>query len=511
MVGLINSTACKIPLRDKSIHMVVTSPPYWGLRDYGLPGRVWGGEMGCGHVWGDTNRGRDHGTRHGKGNKSTLTGGKQVYDTLESHAYSNSQFCQLCGAWRGCLGLEPTPEMYIQHIVQVFREIRRVLRDDGTLWLNLGDSYANQGGHSSPGKTAQVGNTKAGHALLGSQSPPPGLKPKDLIGIPWRVAFALQADGWWLRSDIIWSKTNPMPESVTDRPTKAHEYLFLLSKSARYFYDADAVREGDQVYTRKAGGYHGRDGRNASRFGGKGGFGDSDVTTVGRNRRTVWTLPTKPYKGAHFATYPPALVEPCIKAGISERGVCPECGGPWERVVKKEFVPQEDVSAAKGVRGHGDTKEQPFDGWDGFPRGTNEVITTGWRPTCAHYPGADLWQEYPRQDKDESDDGYAQRMEPIRQERQRLLTLWEPMETVPATVLDPFVGSGTTLVVARQLGRNGIGLDLSFDYLSQQARKRLELDKLAAWQHGAEILPAPLEGLPLFVPAPRPEQAGMEL
>jgi DNA modification methylase len=148
-----------------------------------------------------------------------------------------------------------------------------------------------------------------------------GLKPKDLVGIPWRVAFALQADGWYLRSDIIWSKPNPMPESVTDRPTKAHEYMFLLTKSPRYYYDADAIREDGPSYTRKAGGYEEHYKQGASRFGGKGGFGDSDVTTYGRNKRTVWEIATQPYPEAHFSTYPEKLVEPCILAGCPQDGV----------------------------------------------------------------------------------------------------------------------------------------------------------------------------------------------
>jgi hypothetical protein len=175
------------------------------------------------------------------------------------------------------------------------------------------------------------------------QEIPEGLKPKDLCGIPWRVAFALQADGWWLRSDIIWSKPNPMPESVTDRPTKAHEYLFLLTKSARYYYDADAVREGFESsdHSPRTSGINPDNlGRN-DRGTGRAFFGNPS----GRNRRTVWHIATAPYSGAHFATYPPALVEPCIKAGTSERGVCPECGAPWERVVEKT---KEDVH--NGIR-----------------------------------------------------------------------------------------------------------------------------------------------------------------
>ena len=247
-------------LPDQSVHTCVTSPPYFGLRDYGMAGQI---------------------------------------------------------------GLEDTPDAFVARLVDVFREVRRVLRDDGTLWLNLGDSYwsstATQGrnedkAHGAIGGTAKLiagGSSTYKRTAL-------GLKHKDLIGIPWRVAFALQADGWYLRQDIIWHKPNPMPESVTDRCTKAHEYLFLLSKSARYFFDAEAIKEqgagqrdwneatrGDGNDWRAKGGAGSRAARGPSGFG----------TPETRNRRSVWTVATKPYAGAHFATFPPDLIEPCILAG----------------------------------------------------------------------------------------------------------------------------------------------------------------------------------------------------
>ena len=245
-------------LEAGTVQTCVTSPPYWGLRDYGAEGQM---------------------------------------------------------------GLEETPDAYVAGMVEVFREVRRVLRDDGTLWLNLGDSYA--GGPSTALGRNDAGNDCGGGGNLeGSGNPGRqgairvrhGLKPKDLCGIPWRVAFALQADGWYLRSDIIWHKPNPMPESVTDRPTKAHEYVFLMSKSARYFYDADAIKE--EAARERSG--------NTERHCHDGTRGRSDhlgasipwVNTDGtRNKRSVWTITTKPYPGAHFAVMPTDLVEPCIKAG----------------------------------------------------------------------------------------------------------------------------------------------------------------------------------------------------
>jgi DNA modification methylase len=287
----------------------VTSPPYWGLRDYG-------------------------------------TGDGQI-------------------------GLEATPELYVERMVAVFREVWRVLRGDGSVWLNLGDSYANdlKWGGSSGGKHVMDGQTGEEGYRIRRET---GLKPKDLVGIPWRVAFALQADGWYLRSDIIWSKPNPMPESVTDRPTKAHEYLFLLSKRPRYFYDADAIREPHTGGTH--GGAHAPGMVNGAKIAAtqNGGVESSRLglnlsDPAGRNRRSVWTIPTEPFPEAHFATYPQALVRPCILAGSA----------------------------------------------------------------------------------------------------------------VGDTVLDPFIGSGTTALVARKHGRRCIGIDLSAEYLGIAARRLQQLSLFA--------------------------------
>lgn len=251
-------------LPDKSVNTCVTSPPYYGLRDYGNDGQI---------------------------------------------------------------GLEETPEAFVQKLVEVFREVKRVLRDDGTLWLNLGDSYARNPakvgkGHPKIGKQA----TNNG-SLNKYQSPIPiGLKEKDLIGIPWRVAFALQADGWYLRQDIIWHKPNPMPESVTDRCTKAHEYIFLLSKSPRYYFDSEAMKEEAEtngkrpsLESRYLKGEPKRHGLAGAAAVGAGGFGVDENGK--RNKRSVWTVTTKPFKDAHFATYPEDLIVPCIKAGCPIGGI----------------------------------------------------------------------------------------------------------------------------------------------------------------------------------------------
>ena len=213
------------------------------------------------------------------------------------------------------LGLEDTPEEFVESLVKVFKEINRVLRDDGTVWLNLGDSY------SSGGRTTTTNQTLRGDKDYGVTRPKPskGIKPKDLIGIPWRVAFALQADGWYLRQDIIWHKPNPMPESVRDRCTKAHEYIFLLSKNAKYYFDNEAIKEDSKSAGKKSAGFKGRQG-GAEYHATGGGIGSEEKVYNKKNKRSVWTVTTKPYSEAHFATYPPDLIQPCVLAGCPEGG-----------------------------------------------------------------------------------------------------------------------------------------------------------------------------------------------
>lgn len=279
---LAQASAHRIPLRDESIQCVVTSPPYWGLRSYsGEQAFVWGGEQHA-HEWGDSAR-SGGGKQDAEGKRWQHTGGG-----VSGHGASPSSTCA-CGAWYGALGLEPTPELYVEHMVEVFREVRRVLRKDGTLWLNLGDSYLAQQGSGFNGNKR--------NEYRANNNPvkrPPGLKPKDLAGIPWMVAFALRADGWYLRSDIIWSKANPMPESVTDRPTKSHEYLFLLAKSPRYFYDADAIREPAEYGRREeAASWHDKADSGVASVRVKGSTRGGDPST-GRNARTVWNIGFQP-------------------------------------------------------------------------------------------------------------------------------------------------------------------------------------------------------------------------
>ena len=546
-------------LPAESVHCVVTSPPYWGLRDYGISDQ---------------------------------------------------------------LGLEPTPEQYVENMVAVFREVKRVLRSDGTVWLNLGDSYAATASARDTARNMSITQKQEARAA-GLDVPraefgnvkrdiPFGLKPKDLVGIPWRVAFALQqpyytgtirneADrvwlaamidaegciyvhrrqaglsngqgyvrkndthgaglevsntseaivqrcmeitgrgsisrqdkdrrqplyrwnlrtnecrdvlreiyphlvakkqqariaigcpasgekaeaaflaiqglhhgsgttvdfpapesmwepGWYLRSDVIWSKPNPMPESVTDRPTKSHEYLFLLTKSPRYFFDADAVREPHAEPTGSGGwqsmarngesGWHARYPKqkvDASR-------NDKESANAyqygsGRNIRTVWTVATQPYPGAHFAVFPEKLIEPCILAGTSERGVCPECGAPWVR----ETDGGEGTYATRKALGHDKPQNMVVGEHPGNHRGLHPAgmthdldpapkVTTGWRPSCRCDPNLGI-----------------------------------TTAAVPATVLDPFGGSGTTARVANRLSRRAILIDLNPDYLKQQMDRNRDL------------------------------------
>ncbi len=309
-------------LQDASVHCCVTSPPYWGLRDYGTA--EWnGGLPDCDHVY-------NHGVQGKTGRRSDRTFTAQA-------VYKHD--CRKCGATRidKQLGLERTPEEYVAAMVAVFREVRRVLRPDGSCWINLGDSYANTGGaERRMSLKSTIGRSHGGQGEVLYHAPsasfgipskeiPANLKPKDLVGIPWRVAFALQADGWYLRSDIIWHKPNPMPESVTDRPTKAHEYLFLLTKSERYAYDAAAIAEPAGIDS-AARYLRGRSDVHKYADGGPGGqticrsmdhmLENPDT----RNKRTVWSVTSEPYAEAHFAVMPTALVEPCVMAGCPEGG-----------------------------------------------------------------------------------------------------------------------------------------------------------------------------------------------
>ena len=565
-------------LPDESVQMVVTSPPYWGLRKYSGIEQVliWGN-------LGDFTPCKKHSDRW-------------LVKILWRAWTRGGVFSRDRKSWIGGYGLEPTPEMYIEHTIEILREIRRVLRSDGVCFLNLGDSYSSgltmfsktvriketlnieeldyvatelskhlpnmRGGDTrgvkegegslspvlyegiqeglldtsedksreaaagsllssqqsgirpqGPGATTktqggsdnslrrevpvlrgnrtevpndrphkrrgQEGKNKISRDAGDNQTPqetelaegrlspsllelqrsnwtlgklsslriseadipthlatyfepiPNILKPKDMCLIPFRVAIAAQEDGWWVRSVIIWSKPNPMPESVADRPTESHEYILMLTKSAKYYWDADAVREDGPTYTRQASGYKTDDYLKAHPGGAQGAFFNHNVTTTGRNIRTVWEFPTQPFPDAHFAVFPEKLPEICIKAATPEVGCCSKCGSPDERIVEKgEINERKTRDNTLGVYPDRKTVSR----LNSVDMETIPKTTIGWKPTC------------------------------------KCNSIKPP---VPSLVLDPFAGASTTLVVAKRLGRNGIGYELSEEYCRLGA-KRIE-------------------------------------
>lgn len=427
---------------DESVDTVITSPPYWGLRDYGGGGKVWGNHL-CirdddtyvNHEWEGYTRPSEN-TR--KNNNSLQL--KSAYWEPQEQA-----FCKHCDAWFGQLGLEPTPEQYVKNMVKVFDEVKRILKPEGTLWLNLGDSYCAGTRKTGKGDSMHDGDLRGKSGLRNQASG--HLKNKDLVGIPWRVAFALQEAGWWLRQDIIWAKPNCMPESVKDRCTKNHEYMFLLTKSQNYYFDHEAIKEpvtGSSKPDKKAYAFKygdddswAKDG-DISRKSKATGIAEArtkEYTT--RNKRSVWWVGPKPFPEAHFAVFPIELIEPCVLAGTSEHGCCSECGASWKRVVKRRGTEQDStLQQFKGMEiKHANPKRG---GQRANANGTvpsyipSSYDTKGWEPTC---------------DCDTTD-------------------------TIPAVVFDPFGGAGTTAIAAIKHGRNAILTELSPDYV-KIAEKRI--------------------------------------
>ena len=361
-------------LPDNLVQTVVTSPPYFSLRDYGVPGQI---------------------------------------------------------------GLEATPEEFIEKLVEVFREVKRVLRHDGTLWVNMGDSYAGSGkGAGGKQEYLHRGIPSGGYTS-------DKLKPKNLMGMPWKLAFALQADGWNLRSEIIWHKPTAMPESVTDRPTKAHEHIFLLSKNERYFYDGQAIAESYSETSH--GGNISRGGQKQIELG-----RNVRSSTLGptalqsgrttRNKRTVWTIASQPYSEAHFATFPPKLIEPCILAGTSPRA-CELCGTPWERVTEREETPDHIKAQFEASRKRTSENTGRTDGHTNYkPHYTRAILGEHMHPTCRC---------------DNTGSGKC-------------------------IVLDPFIGSGTTALVALRHGRQYLGIELNPAYIAL-AEKRIAYVQQNLW------------------------------
>jgi DNA modification methylase len=387
-------------LQSGSVHMVCTSPPYWNLRDY-QTGSWEGGDPLCDH--------------RGPPMASISTGLRDLSRTINEGDTLRSAFmpwkngvCGKCGARRidQQIGSEDTPEEFVQSMVGVFREVRRVLRSDGTCFLNLGDTWLDDGNQ--------------------------GL-------IPTRVAIALIEDGWTCRQDIIWHSTNKMPESVTNRCSKSHEHIFLLTKGSEYYFDSEAIKveakseykssdfipksQKDQKDSTK---------RTAATGASKNGRSNAVVSDMA-NKRDVWIVPIKGYKGAHFAAFNPQLITPCILAGTSEYGCCSLCGVPWHRVVKKERYATRPGNDTKVVDEDGERLDNKQIGNRDPERHCTRTTTVGWSPGC-----------------------------PCK------------AEVVPCTVLDPFVGSGTSVSTSISLGRRGIGIDLNEKYLAELAIPRIE-------------------------------------
>lgn len=497
-------------LTASSVHCCITSPPYWGLRDYKTEPLVWGGVPECEHEW---NEGAAI-SRSGGTSASTLgvaSGGHAMSPEARERSTTSrfveappAQYCP-CGAWRGSLGLEPTIELYLAHMVEVFQAVKRVLRDDGTCWVNLGDSYSassTHGGDDKRGPMDSAATQKAQRAWI-SDDLPAG----NLCQMPTRFALAMQADGWILRSRIIWAKGisfcdsysgSVMPESVNGwrwercreiarptiisgldkstyetvaiethrrnpndstrgnnadwsdcpgcpkcepnggyvlrkgswRPTSAYEEILMFAKMGSYYCDAEAVREGSSENTHSRGLKRDPPSDRAG-VGHEGWVGsmNRDDEITGRNLRNVWCINPQPFSLAHFATFPEKLIEPIIKAATSDRGVCPECGAPWCRVVESERIATRPTDT--DVKHSGIPVQQVWGNRD-HGRHLKESTTLGWRASCACINGQD----------------------------------------VPATILDPFLGSGTTALVSKKLGRGCIGIELNADY-AEMARKRV--------------------------------------
>jgi len=497
---------------ENSIDLVVTSPPYWGLRDYGVETiRVWGGLTECEHEWGEslpaTKSGHKNIGFEERSQQNYRGGGHKIVTIAEKHIPSESgQFCSKCGAWRGSLGLEPHPQLYIDHLVEICREIRRVLKPSGTFWLNIGDTYyGGSGWKRDKNQTSKLEGGLQFHGPLRNEKEESSwLQPKQLLMIPSRVAIALQHDGWILRNDIIWFKPNHMPSSVKDRLTCAYEHVFLFAKARRYYFDLDAIRvphsypetfgsrpdlgkAGDTQYAMSPGKrignikgknpgdvwdiedrkltkhdravdrtnrsytdplhakeYHPKGKNPGDVLSGskyleqdhphsirvKGGHTGDYTHPKGKNPGDLWRIQTTPFPGAHFATFPPKLIKPIIKAGCP-RWICSRCGKPRTRITMRKGQPPK---IGKSKRGEAidftgsDTHRksgQAYQNW----LDENPKITVGW-----------------------SDCGCE-------------------ADWVGGIVLDPFAGSGTALRVSRRLGRGFIGIEINPEYAAMCERR----------------------------------------
>lgn len=482
-VGHVIDELRKLP--GDSVHLVCSSPPYFNLRQYSGEPQIWGGDDSCKHEWGSGLR--HTGPSRFQGNTGQRSNRRGT--TARETPRNAGAFCSSCGAWCGALGLEPDLSLYIEHMVSVFTEVWRVLRSDGLVFLNLGDGYASRPS-GIIGKESRLAGSFVSYnsyrdALRARAhcGVPSGFKNKDLMMVPARVAIALQEWGWYLRSDVIWKKDNPLPEPVTDRPSVCHEHVFLLAKSETYYYDRHAILEpnesGPSDLRKMAEGL--------DRIGGKHKMLDDPLSRAsaatnigqkrsvgqptGRNKRSVWTVNTEPFSEPHFAVMPTRLVEPMILVGTSAAGVCSICGAPWKRIVgaKEETGGRGSGNKERKIATQGERSRTNAHLGSSVPWAPTTTLTIGWEPTCQH-----------------------------------------GVPPKPATVLDPFGGAGTTGLVAERLGRDAILIELSEEY-ARMARDRIAADPDCAARRQAETgsethslvdrfadRAPPSEGLPLF-------------
>lgn len=439
---------------DGAVNCIITSPPYWGLRDYGLPPQIWDGRDGCEHEWGNQNGTRNIGRDDG------YYGGKTGFGDMDSKQKKpiSSQFCSLCGAWRGSLGLEPTYQLYLDHLMQVMAECKRVLRDDGTMWVNIGDSYAGSGkGIGTDRNTCKESYTDDDIAKTDWKQV--GIPAKSLVGIPERFAIRMTDDlGMIRRNTIIWYKRNCMPSSVKDRFTVDFEPVYFFVKQGKYWFEQQKEPMTPEFKARIKRGWEGNGERGypcgvQNHFGKYFNKNDSEAEqeyAQGRNRRCVWDIPTRPFPGSHFAVFPETLVEPMILAGCPEF-ICNKCGKAREKIIERKRLKRTD-----------------------FPKGDPR-----YRPNTYNGAYGDI--------NGKADAGYTET---------KVVGITDCGCNAGYTggiVLDPFMGAGTTGIVATKHGRSFIGIELNHEYANMATRRIAQRDEQSK-------IPIPFE------PTPKPEQ-----
>jgi DNA modification methylase len=417
-------------LPDECVDMLITSPPYWALRDYGIEPQIWGGSPKCKHKWGSE-----------KKRPINLQTGNPEFKRKWREAATNKKsntgaFCKKCGAWRGCLGLEPTFDLFINHLCDIFDEAKRILKKHGTCWVNLGDTYfgGGYGSKTNLKKTKQFtnhGTINGRETMQAIRKNGNGYPKKSLCLIPQRFAIEMVNRGWILRNEIIWHKPSCMPSSIKDRFTVDFEYLFFFSKSQKYYFEQqfeDHKKQYLNRYNYQFSGIPGAASPVEKRENPQ--AGNWAINPNGRNMRSVWSISPQPFPEAHFATFPEKLIETPIKAGCPEF-VCKKCGKPRAKIFSKKFVPQEDVSTEKNKRGERGKPMDDSNGWQGFPRGSNKVSFKGYTK-CGCNAGFK-----------------------------------------PGVALDLFMGTGTTALVSLKNDRDFLGVEVNPKYI-EMANKRIK-------------------------------------